>query len=377
MQHLRLPLYLLYFLFVPQLSHTKEAPIHIQEWIQESRFTQLTDQQFILLTFWATWCGPCHQVTPHIEQMQKSNTTDLYVLSLTQESSSIVTKYLQKNPKNTAIAIDNQGQTFQQYKVKALPYAVLLSPSGQKIWTGHPAELNQTQLENIFDQKKDNALPISKKIVQPPRSKSLGKLQTKETPLFTYTMIPDPIPFFQEVVGHQLHLSGKLEKIIRRLFPSPEYNIINQSEEISAELWIDTQKLQTHTIAIIETLLREQNLTLEISTQKIPQWYFTLIHPTKLWNTKVLNWGEDSPDFLIDDRNIKANNQSIAAFTQQLQKSLQINIQWTSPIPDTRHDWDLHIKHIPLMQEQLIEEYGIQSQTTGWTSTDVIVIKNQ
>lgn len=47
-----------------------------------------------LVDFWAPWCGPCHKIAPHLEQLAKNYTGKIKVCKLNvEEAPDIATKY--------------------------------------------------------------------------------------------------------------------------------------------------------------------------------------------------------------------------------------------------------------------------------------------
>jgi thioredoxin 1 len=67
----------------------------------------------VLVDFWATWCGPCRQMTPIIDQL-----ADEY----------------QGKARIGKLNVDEQGQTAMRYQVRGIP-TLLLFKGGQLVAT--------------------------------------------------------------------------------------------------------------------------------------------------------------------------------------------------------------------------------------------------
>ena len=73
----------------------------------------LKSEQPVLVDFWATWCGPCRQMTPIIDQL-----ADEY----------------QGKARVGKLNVDEQGQTAMRYQVRGIP-TLLLFKGGQLVAT--------------------------------------------------------------------------------------------------------------------------------------------------------------------------------------------------------------------------------------------------
>ena len=65
----------------------------------------------VLVDFWATWCGPCRQMTPIIDQLAEE---------------------YQGKAKIGKLNVDEQGQTAMRYQVRGIP-TLLLFKGGQVV----------------------------------------------------------------------------------------------------------------------------------------------------------------------------------------------------------------------------------------------------
>ena len=85
----------------------------------------------IVVDFWATWCGPCRQVMPALDQMQNDlRARGLVVLGVSNEPATAIHRYLTARPVGYTIARDTGG-TARRYGVRSLPTMVVIDRNGK------------------------------------------------------------------------------------------------------------------------------------------------------------------------------------------------------------------------------------------------------
>ena len=114
--------------------------------------------KYILLDFWATWCGPCCKAMPHLKQIQdKYKAKGLQVISISADMDH--KKWRKVSPKfqMTWPNLINKGKNelgnidiIEKFQVKALPTIFILDKEGKIISRILGADKIDTELKKIF-----------------------------------------------------------------------------------------------------------------------------------------------------------------------------------------------------------------------------------
>lgn len=126
----------------------KPAPKFIVEkWISREPDFQ---GKCVLIDFWATWCGPCRQSIPALNEFHRRFADRLVIVGLSSESEADVRRMT--SPKlQYYSAIDTKAYTARAIGVRAIPHAILIGPDGIVRYQGHPAALSAEVVENLLD----------------------------------------------------------------------------------------------------------------------------------------------------------------------------------------------------------------------------------
>ena len=89
--------------------------------------------KMVYLDFWASWCGPCKQSFPWMNQIQaKYGAQGLQVLAINVDANRAdADRFLAGTPAEFLIAFDAQGASARQYGIKGMPSSVLIGPDGK------------------------------------------------------------------------------------------------------------------------------------------------------------------------------------------------------------------------------------------------------
>jgi thiol-disulfide isomerase/thioredoxin len=105
----------------------------------------------VYVDFWASWCGPCRQSFPWMNEMQaRYGGKGLQIVGVNVDAKTDdARQFLTTTPARFAIAFDPQGATPRSYGIKGMPSSVLIGPDG-KVLLEHSGfrEADRAELES-------------------------------------------------------------------------------------------------------------------------------------------------------------------------------------------------------------------------------------
>lgn len=89
----------------------------------------------VYLDFWASWCGPCRQSFPWMNEIQaKYAARGLHVLAVNLDAKETdARRFLAETPAKFQIAFDGKGATPRAYGVKGMPTSYLIDRDGRLV----------------------------------------------------------------------------------------------------------------------------------------------------------------------------------------------------------------------------------------------------
>ncbi len=115
--------------------------ISIKEWVYGEKYPldYMAGNPYVV-DFWATWCGPCLQTMPIMEEIhEKYAAKGLRVLGLSvDDETGVVEDFIEDNNIKYSIAMDKN--TSGDYGIRGLPTVVVIDAAGVVQWGGHPAD---------------------------------------------------------------------------------------------------------------------------------------------------------------------------------------------------------------------------------------------
>ena len=104
-----------------------------------------------VLEFWATWCAPCVQVIPHLNELaDEMPTEDIRFVSVTDEAEEVVAPFLESTPISGLVGLDLDRSVFRDYGVLAIPTTFLVDREGVIQGVTHARDLSREHLLDLI-----------------------------------------------------------------------------------------------------------------------------------------------------------------------------------------------------------------------------------
>ena len=86
----------------------------------------------VMLNFWASWCGPCHQEMPQLEKLHREfSRRGLVLLGVNGESEQDARNFVRENGYTFPTLVDSGNKVAGQFRVTAIPTSVVIDREGR------------------------------------------------------------------------------------------------------------------------------------------------------------------------------------------------------------------------------------------------------
>ncbi|WP_339833988.1 TlpA disulfide reductase family protein [uncultured Flavobacterium sp.] len=357
------------------LQNLSAQSVLIADVIEENKITAFSEQKLILIDFWATWCAPCVTATEQLEILQKQNKEKIFIISMSDEHSSKIKKYLEKKPIDLMVTSDYDKYTFSKYEIISRPYAVLLDLNGKLLWKGHPADLTQRKLDQYYDKQPNKTKEEDLfSIIEIKAEDAYVKEKLSDENAIIFEKIDDGFDGIT-IVNDEVNYFGSLSNlyfVLSNKYPFELQFDAKADERLkltcSKEMW-DIKK-QT----IIDIVLTTYNLQKTEFTKKINATELIIKNNDLLWDSNQFDWEGSSSNYIVGTDRIQADNMSLFTLCSLLSKIKDINYIYNGT-NNTLYDWDIQFLYDNLMSEELESSFGITLKSTTYEAKIIQVSK--
>lgn len=187
--------------------------------------------KLVLIEFWATWCGPCIEAMPHLNELQQRHAQQLQVITVTDETPRRISQYLTTRPAKLWFAIDSARSITRHFPHQLIPHSVLISPDGTLIAQTEPRSITDAVIDSLWQQqavhlteKIDNPLTLQEVLetyfgaADSVKSRFLMQAEIKGAPGVQMTHLNDSIFKYRRITCLNLPLTT-LYRIVNGNFP--------------------------------------------------------------------------------------------------------------------------------------------------------------
>jgi len=109
----------------------------------------------VVLEFWATWCGPCIEAIPHLNELADhfEGKPVQFISIAKRDSLSRVKKLLHNKPMKGWVVLDEVNKTSAAYGARSIPHTAIIDKDGKVVGSFYPKRITEHVLQNIIDGK--------------------------------------------------------------------------------------------------------------------------------------------------------------------------------------------------------------------------------
>ncbi len=136
--------------------HAKAAKNNVGQQFPELKLNFVGDKpdlagKPLLIEFWATWCEPCRDSIPQLNELWKTyKDKGLVMIGVTKEDEAPVKEFVKEIPIHFPIGRDPSAGLAGQLGIIVIPHAIVVDKRGKITWEGHPEALQAADVESVL-----------------------------------------------------------------------------------------------------------------------------------------------------------------------------------------------------------------------------------
>lgn len=328
--------------------------IYLNQIHQENPFNIPQENHLIMAEFWATWCVPCIYASKKLAVLQDEFKDDLYIYSISGESSEMIKKYIFKHNPLLTIASDFDNKTSTTFNLqKSIPYAIILNQKNDIVWSGNPVEIDSKIINKLISENKNTKpLPLNKRVYI-----SSYEFEKTEWENNTFELIKINTTAEAKVSNNNGVLYKGLVSDLLSDFLHIDKKLLIVEDDFFVDAKISNAIFNNCDIDYKLSILSK---IFEIDTTfKELKFYEATYQDSELfWNTNVINW-DDSPNLSIESEfDLTISNANIYQLSVYLGKYLNAPVEFKQNNCNL-YDWQFPYKYSNLMFDELTYTFGI------------------
>ena len=192
--------------------------------------------KLVVLEFWATWCSPCVEAIPHLNEMAKELADQPVVfIAVTDDEELRLNEFLKQTPIKTWIGLDSARANWPAFDLHSIPTTVIVNPDGKLLATTRPDELTTQKLRDVlrgqpvaftapetrdsnlaWDQDeiewKDGVSPLASVIIKPIKTATSGSMYNPGANFLTADGVPLQILVYMAYEADIFHMDWRVPK---------------------------------------------------------------------------------------------------------------------------------------------------------------------
>lgn len=329
--------------------------------ISQNSITDYRNQDLILIDFWATWCAPCIPATRQLEILQEVYSSEVFMISITDEPNSKIIKFLKEKPIRLMVVSDDEQTIFNKYQVKSRPYAVLLNRNGAKLWEGKPGDLNDNLLKKFLAE--ENKKKYGVKLI----SDIVGQSKVNKSQVSPNLIVIDTnfkADFMEVSSKTKTSFYGSLKSFFSEYKLIPKM-LIDENELSKRFISVNfpPNYIQRYTKSeLADSVLLKLKVDIDSSIINTNVYELKLKDVKMLWDTTQIVWEGETDAFLIGDVSLEANNISLKKLALQLSE-LKNTLYIYTGSDSNLYDFSFVYINDELMKNELESSFGIKIES--------------
>lgn len=111
----------------------------------------MQEGKYLLVDFWASWCGPCRNAMPHLAGIAKEHANTITVLSVGvwEKEKAHNDKACEELEMTWNTIYDKDSKSVDEYGILGIPTLLLVSPEGTIVYRGHDPEAVDAKIKEL------------------------------------------------------------------------------------------------------------------------------------------------------------------------------------------------------------------------------------